>query len=468
MKVLLVDPPFQIFMGFHRFYYPLGLGYIAAVLNMYGHSAKIYDAEHGTECRSQYWLEASHNYHLYLDALSKEQCPEWNNFKDMLRTYKPQLVGISVLSVKTPAALRLASICKQFDKNIIVVVGGDHPTILPHELLKSKNVDFAVRGEGEYTMLELVEYLSKEKNNFEQIEGLSYKKNGVIVSNKSRAIFNELDALPFPAVESLFYLKNYRPIDLGVIMTSRGCPYSCTYCGIANTMGRQVRVRSIGNVISEIKKLNQKYDVIYFSFRDSSFTVDRNRTIDLCNRMMGENLNIQWECSTRANLLDYDLISKMKSSGCVLIRIGIESGNEQLMQQMKRGITLDQIKQGARMLNEHNMRWSAYFMFGIPGETRKTIKDSMRLITEINPPFVTIANYSLIPGTEMYEEVKRLGLVTENIDWAQESNQNILKSYSSYIDQKEFEVLMEKVGEIVNKHNEVRSVTVKKDFRDKL
>jgi len=147
---------------------------------------------------------------------------------------------------------------------------------------------------------------------------------------------------------------------------------------------------------------------------------------------------------------------------------GIESGNEQLIQRMKRGITLDQIKQGARMLNEHNIRWSAYFMFGVPGETKRTIEDSIRLMTEIHPPFVTIANYSLIPGTEMYEEVKQLGLVSENIDWAQVSNQNLLKSYSSYIDHKEFEVLMEQAGEMVNKHNEARSITGKKDFRDKL
>ena len=97
MKVLLVDPPFQIFMGFHRFYYPLGLGYIAAVLNMNGHSTKIYDAEHSAECKSQYWLEASQNYYLYLNALSNERRPEWNIFRDILRLYKPEVVGISVL-----------------------------------------------------------------------------------------------------------------------------------------------------------------------------------------------------------------------------------------------------------------------------------------------------------------------------------------------------------------------------------
>ena len=148
MDVLLVDPPFQIFMGFHRYYYPLGLGYIAAVLNMNGHSTIIYDAEHSAECRSLNWLEASRNYHLYLDALGNEQCREWNNFRGLLTMCRPQIVGISVLSVKVPSALRLASLCKEYDKNIIVVVGGDHATIAPQELLMSKNVDFAVRGEG--------------------------------------------------------------------------------------------------------------------------------------------------------------------------------------------------------------------------------------------------------------------------------------------------------------------------------
>lgn len=469
MRVLLVDPPFQIFMGFHRFYYPLGLSYIAGVLNMHGHTTRIYDAEHSTECRSQYWLEASRNYHLYLEALSRDQSPEWDKFRDILSTYRPQMVGISVLSVKVPAALKLAAISKQFDQNITVVVGGDHPTILPHEVLKSEDVDFAVSGEGEITLLELAQKLSQNRNDFDQIDGLSYKKNGLIVRNKQRVLIEDLDSLPFPDIESLFDLENYRPIDLGIMMTSRGCPHSCTYCGIANTSGRRVRARSVDNVISEIKKLNQNYAVNYFSFRDASFTVDRNRTIALCNNIIAEKLNIQWECSTRMDLLDDELISMMKSSGCATIRVGIESGSEQLMLRMKRRINLDKIREGARILNKHNMNWSAYFMFGVPGETRRTIEESLKLINEIDPPFVTVANYSLIPGTEMYEEVKRSGLISEDNDWALESNQNLLKSYSIDIDHKEFASLMEEVGEMVNKHNEAHAdaSAAKKDFREK-
>jgi anaerobic magnesium-protoporphyrin IX monomethyl ester cyclase len=468
MNVLLVDPPFSTFMGFHRFYYPLGLGYIAAVLNMNGHSTKIYDAEQSPKSRSFTWLEASRNYHLYLDALKNDQCPEWNDFRNVLHLHRPRVVGISVLSVKVPAALRLASLCKEFDKNIIVVVGGDHATIAPNELLKNENIDFAVRGEGEYTMLELVEYLNKGKGNFEPIDGLSYRHNGVIIHNKSRSLIKDLDILPFPAVGSLLNLEQYRPLDLGIMMTNRGCPYSCTYCGVANTWSRKIRMRSIGNVISEMELLINNYGVTYFSFRDASFTFDRKRILDFCNRLIENNLNIQWECLTRLDLLDDDLVSKMKSSGCSTIRVGIESGNEGLLKRMKRKITIEQIKQASGMLHKHDMHWAAYFMFGVPGETPGTIEDSLRLISEIDPPFVSLARYSIILGTEMYEEVKRLGLVSDDIDWSLEGNQSLLKSYSAYIGNKEFEVLMEKAAEIVVKHNETHSTEVKNDIRLKI
>jgi anaerobic magnesium-protoporphyrin IX monomethyl ester cyclase len=468
MRILLVDPPFQIFMGFHRYYYPLGLGYIAAILNMHGHSTRIYDAEHSSKCKSLTWLEASHNYHLYLDALNDNHHTEWNNFSNLLTQIKPQVVGISVLSVKVPSALRLASLCKEFDKNIIVVMGGDHATIAPQELLANENVDFVVRGEGEYTMLELVEYLNKDRSGIEKIDGLSYKENGLIIHNKSRELIHDLNALPFPAIESIFDLKNYRPVDLGIMMTTRGCPYSCTYCGVANTWGHKVRFRSIENIVSEIKMLKNKYDVTYFSFRDASFTINREHVLEFCQQLIREDLNISWECLTRLDLLDDDLVSKMKNSGCITIRIGIETGNVRLMQQMGRKLTLNQIKKAAKMLNEHDMFWAAYFMFGVPGETKETIEDSLKLITEINPPFVTISRYSLIAGTEMYEEAKRSGLISEPVDWSLESNQSTLKSYSQHINQKEFKGLMEKAADFVVRYNEKNVTTTKKDNRLKI
>lgn len=347
-------------------------------------------------------------------------------------------------------------------------MGGDHATISPQELLVNNDVDFVVRGEGEYTMLELVELLSQSKNNFENVDGLSYKKNGSIVHNKSRQLIKDLDALPFPAIESIFNLDSYRPVDLGIMMSTRGCPYSCTYCGVANTWGHKVRFRSVQNVISEMKMLISKYRVPYFSFRDASFTVDRKRTLELCRQLVKENLNVSWECITRLDLLDEELVVNMKRAGCTTIRIGIETGNEQLMRQMGRKFTLKQIKKAAMMLNNQDIFWTAYFMFGVPEETEETIADSLKLITEINPPFVTIARYSLIAGTAMFEEAKRFGLVSEPVDWALEGNQSTIKSYSRHIGQAEFTKLMEKAGEFVTRCNENNATAVKRDSRDKV
>jgi anaerobic magnesium-protoporphyrin IX monomethyl ester cyclase len=468
LNILLVDPPFQIFMGFHRFYYPLGLGYLAAVLNTHGHNSRIYDGEHSSECKSLTWVEASQNYHLYLEALKDNRRAEWENFSGWLKRVKPQIVGLGVLSVKVPAALKLAALCKEFDKNIIVIAGADHATLAPQELLADENIDFAVRGEGEYTLLELVTYLGEGKGRLEEIKGLSYRKNGGIIHNQPRELIADLDALPFPAIDSLINIEGYRSLDLGVIMASRGCPFSCTYCGVANVLGRGARFRSPENVISEMKLLKQKYAVNYFSFRDGSFTVNRKQVCDLCNLMMAENLNIAWECSTRLDLLDDDLISRMKNAGCAAIRIGIETGNERLMQQMKRKITLDQIREAARMLHRHDLFWTTYFMLGVPGETRDTIEDTLKLIAEIDPPFVTIAKYSLIPGTEMYQEIKEARLISEPVDWALESNQSPMRSYSRHLEHKEFADLMVKAAEIVARHNARHSRLNQKDSRLKM
>ncbi len=440
-------------MGFYRYYYPLGLAYIAAVLNRNGHTATVHDAEHCAEARSLTWSEASANYRAYLDALENERSPEWSEFSDLLHQLRPQVVGISVLSVKLRSALLLAGLCRSFDSNVTVVAGADHATAAPQELLLSGDIDYAVRGEGEQTMLELVECLSRGGDPG-CVEGISYVRDGVVVHNRPRQPIRDLDSIPFPALESLINLSTYRPIDLGVVMTSRGCPYSCSYCGVATIWGHETRFRSVDNVITEIVMLKEKYGVSYFSFRDASFTLDRRRVLRLCNRLIETGLDMEWECLTRCDLLDSEVIDAMKRSGCAAVRVGIESGSERLQREMRRSTDLARVREAARLLHEHEMHWTAYFMFGVPGETRDTIEDSLRLIREINPCFVTVARYSPIPGTEMCRELQRTGLIPDDVDWALESNQSLYAGYSKHIGRVEFAELMKRVGEFVNRHNE--------------
>jgi len=220
MKILFVDPPFHRFMGFYRFLYPIGLAYMAAVLKEKGHQVMIYDAEHSEETRSMVWSEASGNFHKYHEALKDGSNPVWEEFNNILKQYNPDMVGITMLSVKGPSAARIAALTKAFNKEIIVVVGADHPTVFPAGTLNDPNIDSVVRGEGERTIEELTGCL-QEKRDPGEVDGISCKKNGEIIHNKNRELIKDLDTLP----QSHKVTKDFR-INRRNRITLIGIPYS--------------------------------------------------------------------------------------------------------------------------------------------------------------------------------------------------------------------------------------------------
>ena len=456
MKVLLIEPPFHRFMSFYRHYYPLGLAYIAAMLVKHNHTVRIYDAEHDPEARSRTYRETSQDYFKYLDAIEDREHPIWSEIEREISGFQPDLVGISVLTVKVPSALRVASLCKIARRKIPVVVGGEHPTARPEHLLKDDNVDFAVRGEGEETMCELVDTLDSD-GRLEGIDGLSFKRRGRICHNKNRALIKNLDNLPIPYRDALANKETYRPVDFGLIMGSRGCPYRCAFCPNQNLWGRRVRFRSISGIVNEIKSVKETYSTEYFSFRDYSFSVDPKWTMELCKRIREEKLDIQWECTTRPDLVNEEIISMMKDAGCTTIRIGIESGSDRVLNEIRKDLSLKEIKAAARILNRHNLYWAAYFMFGLPSETKEDIEKTLALIYEIDPPFVTMARYTPLPGSEMYEALVEEGRIRESeADWGQWSNQWLQKSFMRAMSQDEFRDIMEDIARRIDEHNRQR------------
>jgi anaerobic magnesium-protoporphyrin IX monomethyl ester cyclase len=452
MKILFVDPPFQRFMGFYRFYYPLGLAYMAAVLMKQGHLVQIYDAEHTRDANSLSWVQTSERYDEFLNALEDDSHPVWKEYRAILNDFNPDVVGISVLSVKFQSASKIARICKEFNMNIPVIAGADHPTVFPSETLKDPNIDFVVRGEGEVTILELIAQIEKG-GELAAIPGVSYKEGNEIKHNIERILIDKLDDIPHPALEALMNFKTYRPQDLGAIMASRGCPFACTFCGVFNLWTRKVRYRSPESVLAEIKWLHENYGVNYISFRDASFTLRKDLVQALCEGIIQAGWDIQWECITRPDLLDNDLLTLMKKSGCVTIRIGIESGSEEILRHMRKEIDLDRVRAAARLLNQHNFYWSAYFLFGYPLETKNTIKQTLDFIKEINPPFVTLSRFAPIPHTEIFMELKNYGLISPDINWSMESNQRFSSSYVYRMSSPEFETAMKEVAEFVENHN---------------
>jgi radical SAM superfamily enzyme YgiQ (UPF0313 family) len=467
MKILFIDPPFHRFMDFYRFYYPLGLAYMAAVLKKEGHEVLIYDAEHSPDSKSHTWKETLSSYDDYTRALDNEHHPVWQELKDILAEFNPDVAGISMLSVKVPSSLKVAAICKQFNEKITVIVGADHPTVFPDHTLRDPNIDVVVRGEGEATISELV-YAIEHQTSLNQVKGICFKDQGVVVHTPPRELIADLDSLPFPDISALMHSETYRPLDFGAIMGSRGCPYACTFCGVYTIWSRKVRFRSVANVMSVIRWLHKQYGTNFFSFRDASFTIDRQRIIELCNCLIKEDLNLKWECTTRPDLLDEELLMLLLQSGCTNIRLGVESGSEKMLKAMKKNIDLNDVRKAAKLLNRHHVYWSAYFLFGTPRETKETIRETVDFINEIDPSFVTLSRFTPIPGTELYLELEHAGLINPGINWGLEGNQRFSTNYIYNITNDEFETIMKDIADIIDKRNHAKSAEMgKSDLRFK-
>jgi anaerobic magnesium-protoporphyrin IX monomethyl ester cyclase len=467
MRILFIDPPFQRFMGFHRYYYPMGLTSMAALLIQEGHEVDVYDAERMEQGETLSWSAVASRHDDYLRGLEDRAHPIWQEVAAMVRDRKPDLVGITALSVKAEGARRVAAICKRVDPGIVVVVGGDHPTVLPEQFLRDPNVDLAVRGEGEATIVELVAHLERDRDAAPSgIAGVSYRAEDGIRHNPGREPIADLDRLPFPAIDALTHAESYRPVDFGAIMTSRGCPYGCTFCGVATVWGHRARTRSAANVIAEIEHLKGRYGTTYFSFRDSSFTHDRRRVLDLCSGLVSRDLQIQWECLSRADQIDDELAGRMAGAGCVAVRIGVESGSPRILRHMNKHTSLDEVRRAAQVLHALDMYWAAYILIGTPQETPETVRQTIDFVREINPPFVTLARFAPIPGTAMYYELVERDMIGPDIDWSMECNQRLRSHYVYAMDEAEFESTMADVAAFVEAHNRANSARLhRRDVR---
>lgn len=465
MKVLLINPPFQRLKGIRASYFPLGLGYLAAVLAQRQIDVKIYNAENPSngECtglKSTSFLMRMHN--AYLEALRNENHLVWSEVVNVIKEFQPDVVGISVMTTKYLSALKITDICKKINENILIIWGGFHPSIKPDEALGNYNVDFVVRGEGERTLTELVESIRACNKNYHKIDGLSFRKDGVIIHNKPRSLIQNLDQIPFPARNLSLEDNLYQAKDLNMLVTSRGCPFQCTYCGASNIWGRKVRTRSSGNVIKEIEDMIEQFGIKEFYFVDDSFTVNRARIIELCEAIKRKGLDITWRCATRVDIIDTELIKEMKRAGCSGLHLGIETGSKRILKGIKKGITLDQVRNAARILRKNRMDWRAYFMLGFPEETIEDIEETMNFIKEINPPAIDLSIFTPYPGTELFHDVMRLGLMPENPDWSRFHHQSPDNYFIKNISRSEFEEIVRRLSNDIDRLNNRFSVLAKR------
>ena len=390
MKVLLIKTPYLNIYGSlkdaARGYFPMGLGYIASVLKNSGFEVMMLDPE--------------------ANLMSE------NAIRAVIKSFSPSVIGISCSTPNIYEARDLAKIVRQ-ESSATIVLGGAHASSLPVLTLKQfSDFDLVVYGEGELTMLELCQTLKAGKQQMHKIKGIAYRANGGILVNEARPWISDLDQLSFPE-RSLLDISLYRPqtnMERGkksaVIITSRGCPFKCTFCASYHTAGRIFRSHSPQYVISEMEYLIKNYGIEYFLIQDDEFTIDPQRTRKICQMIIERKLRIEWWCHSRVDTVTEELLSLMRKAGCVHISYGVESGNETILKSYRKGISLEQSRCTLKISNRLGLKTHCFFILGHINETKQTIKETIRFAIELAPTMSSFAMLVPYPGTEEFEKAK--------------------------------------------------------------
>lgn len=386
MKVLLIEPNYDS----HVIHPPLGLGYLAAWLEREGHKVSLYN---GTlhKARDEDFLSA-------------------------IQIFGPDLIGISLMTRAHNKVKKLiAAIKNEIGDMSPVVIGGPQVTAAPAIVFKDLNADFAVFGEGELTLADLVRYLNVGRKDFKEIPGLVFKdQNGQILQNMARPLINNLDTLPYPAWH-LMPPGKYRvaPIlapakgqPIAQIMTGRGCPYNCSFCASNSTWKRKLRLRSAWHVLGEIQMLIKDYGVKEIHFCDDSFTSNMKRAEEICDAIIAEKFNIHWQCPNgiRGDRINDTLLKKMKKSGCYSVGLGVESGNINILKSVEKKLDLEEVKRTLIRLKEAGILSYGFFILGLPGDTRATIEETIEfaLRNPFNRAWFNI--FTPYPGSPAFNE----------------------------------------------------------------
>lgn len=458
MKVLLINPPFHRLKGFGHTYYPLGLGYLCAVANKLGIETRLFNADVPDISEklnhSENYSEKIKSHKKYIDALNDAGHYVWREISDVIKVYAPDIIGISVMTAKYASAIKVSEIAKSINGGRIKVVwGGPHPTICAKEVIDEPLVDFVVSGEGEETFEELLIELRSGGGDFGKIKGLAHKNNGASQVNPPRELLQDLDGLSPPDRESMIYPERYFPDSFGNMITLRGCPFLCGYCSAKSIWSRRCRYRNIDSVISEINWIRTKFGSRNIYFWDDSFTSNRGRVADICNRLISESMNITWGCTTRVDLLDEELLMLMKRAGCNYISIGIESGSERILKIVEKNITLQQIKKAVVMIKNSRISFEAFFMIGFPDETKEDIEKTFQLMKEMDRGTVCFSIFTPYPGSAQFDTAKRYGLIPEKINWSDYSHQSSENYFVKDISKDDFREYVDKFSRWVDSKN---------------
>jgi anaerobic magnesium-protoporphyrin IX monomethyl ester cyclase len=413
MRILLVQPNGTegVKKKYVSLQFPINLGYLAAVLKKEGHVVKMVDFN----------ITDPSMLSVYINR------------------FKPDVVGITSFTATIENAKKIVQATRRINPGLVIVLGGVHASALPMETMQSiEELDYLVYGEGEETIRELLQVIEYELDP-RTVKGIIYRTKKSIIKNAPRPLITDLDTIPFPdrdLIPMRFYTKQHvsrgfsrAELNIIEILTSRGCPNNCIFCSSHINYGRTLRFRSYENIIAEMNECMEKYGTNHFSIEDDTFTINKELVRKLCEFFIEHKLT--WNCNTRVNTVDYELLRRMARAGCKKVAFGVESGNPEMLKKIKKGITIQQVEQAVRAAKKAGIRYvECDFMIGAHvDETKEDVQDTVNLIYRLMPDFVMVSIMCPYPGTEIHNLMVERNFFPKDVQWSNFSFYGNLERY---------------------------------------
>ncbi|MDT7041843.1 B12-binding domain-containing radical SAM protein [Candidatus Nitronereus thalassa] len=449
-RIMLMDPPFYRFLNEEQRGVPLGAAYLSAALRSKGYrDVVIYNTDldpHQRLCvANRGYLEEMNMFDQYLADVTNEQHPVYQEVVSTVVDYQPDFIGMSVRTAKFFIAKTVIHLIRQALPKVIIVVGGPHATANPDHVLERTEADFVARGEGEDTIVELIQALNRGNQEVGSVAGIGFRRNGNIVQtpslkrnlmldassvstgpfiqNADRPLISDIDTLRFPERDIILHSHQMTPNDFSNLFSSRGCPYGCTFCDSRATWTRQVRRHSPRYIVDEILSIKGKYGSSFFSFQDDIFVTDLDYTLAICEEMQKRGLGdlpkseFRWWCEIHPHLVNEKVIHAMKEVNCVAAAIGGESGNQRTLKNIKKASSEETVRRASRIIQEAGLHLTMFIMIGFPWETAADIEETLCFMEDVQPDSPEISVLTPLPGTEIFEYCKEQGLINYDEDF---------------------------------------------------
>lgn len=443
-RILLLDPPFFRFLQEDQRGVPLGLAYLAGALRAQGYRDLViynadFDPDKGQGVCNRGYFDEMNRFDDYLAAVT---CDDHPIYQDVLRTvteFAPDIITISLRTAKFFITRTLIRLLRKRFGGLPIIVGGPHATANPEHVLERTEADTIVRGEGEATLVELLQRM-EDGGDLSTVAGISFRDGERIQHTADRAFIEDLDSLPFPARDLILNHQRMGPDDFSNLFSSRGCPFACAYCDSRRTWSRKVRRHSPKYIVAEIWDIKRRFGSTFFPFQDDCFVTSKEHLYELCEEMHRSGLaqlplsEFRWWCEIHPTLISDEVVATMKKANCVAIAMGAESGSQRTLDAINKTVSPDTVIKAARIIREAGLSLSTFFMIGFPWETEEDIEATLRYMEEVAPDKPVVSILTPLPGTPIYDYCVEHDLVDFDEDYLTLFHQRSSHFYSEHID----------------------------------